>query len=72
MAGQQAGFRSLECALAGGSSVHFETRTIIKDGVMYTLTTLAEVSEFDANEPLLERIRESLVLAPTPRRRPRE
>jgi hypothetical protein len=72
MAGQHAGFRSLECILQGGNSVRFETRSLVAEGVLYTLTVFAEVATYNANEALLDRVRESLVPAPAPQRRPRE
>jgi hypothetical protein len=72
MAGQRAGFSSLECVLAGGNTVRFEARAIVKDRVLYALMAMGEVAEFDANELLFDRIRESLVLAPAPQGRARE
>jgi len=72
MAGHRAGFRSTECVLVGGNSVRLETRSIVTNGTLYALTFMAEVSDFDASELLFDRVRESLVLAPTTQRLSRE
>ncbi|HVG45747.1 MAG TPA: hypothetical protein VM890_13495 [Longimicrobium sp.] len=66
LAGQHAGFLSLRCDRGRRESVRFDSWLTVKDGVAYLLMYLGEPKDHAANEPLFDRVRQSLVLADTP------
>jgi hypothetical protein len=65
LAGQHAGFHSLRCG-EGREAARLDTWVTVKDGVMYMLVYAGEPKDYAANEPLFDRVRQSLVLADAP------
>jgi len=50
-----------------GTTTPLELHLTVRDGIMYVITTMTGDGRYAASEPLFARIRDSFVLAPTPR-----
>jgi hypothetical protein len=65
LGGQKSGY--LRGRLVGDEPGRFEMSITLKDGIMYMLAFAAQGDDFEENEPLFARVRESLVFAPAPK-----